>query len=100
MAAVVDHKPRSAPADLPLIEVPDTRKALGKLANHIRRQLKHTKVIAVAGSNGKTFKVIATQKADADEGYHYGVLSLKTTSAYTPEINIPVRGMILKPTAN
>jgi UDP-N-acetylmuramoyl-tripeptide--D-alanyl-D-alanine ligase len=54
VAAVVDHKPRSAPADLPLIEVPDTRKALGKLANHIRRQLKHTKVIAVAGSNGKT----------------------------------------------
>ena len=54
LAAIVDHKPAAAPADLPLIEVPNTRKALGKLANHARRQLKHTKVIAVAGSNGKT----------------------------------------------
>ena len=58
------------------------------------------KLEPVAGSNGKSFKLIATQKADADEGYHYGVLSLKTTSTYTPEINIPVRGMILKPTGD
>lgn len=54
VAAIVDHRPEAAPAGLPLIEVTDTRKALGKLANHVRRQLKHTKVIAVAGSNGKT----------------------------------------------
>ncbi len=54
VGAIVDRKVASAPAELPLIEVPDTRKALGRLANHLRRQLKHTKVIAVAGSNGKT----------------------------------------------
>ena len=54
IAAIVDHHPAVVPADFPLIEVADTRKALGKLANHIRRQLRHTKVIAVAGSNGKT----------------------------------------------
>lgn len=58
------------------------------------------KLEPVSGSNGKTFKVIATQKADADEGYHFGVLNVKTTSTYTPEINIPVRGMVLKPTGN
>ena len=54
VGAIVDHKPIGAPPELPLIQVADTRRALGRLANHVRRQLKHTKVIAVAGSNGKT----------------------------------------------
>lgn len=50
IAAMVD---RAVAADLPLIRVNNTRTALGRLANHVRRQLK-CKVIAVAGSNGKT----------------------------------------------
>lgn len=54
VAAVVERKPAESPADLTLIEVGDARKALGRLANYVRRQFKHTKVIAVAGSNGKT----------------------------------------------
>jgi UDP-N-acetylmuramoyl-tripeptide--D-alanyl-D-alanine ligase len=53
-AAVVERVPDSAPADLPMIVVPDARRALGDLARHHRQALRHTKVIAVAGSNGKT----------------------------------------------
>jgi UDP-N-acetylmuramoyl-tripeptide--D-alanyl-D-alanine ligase len=40
-------------AHLPLLKVHDTRRSMGKLAAVIRRQLRG-KVIAVAGSNGKT----------------------------------------------
>ena len=39
---------------MPLIQVADTRKALGQLANHVRRGFTRTKVLAIAGSNGKT----------------------------------------------
>ncbi len=53
-AAIVERVPVNAPAELPLIVVPNARKALGELARMHRRALKHTKVIAVAGSNGKT----------------------------------------------
>ena len=41
------------PADLALIQVPDTRLALERLARHVRPAAPR-KVIAVAGSNGKT----------------------------------------------
>jgi UDP-N-acetylmuramoyl-tripeptide--D-alanyl-D-alanine ligase len=40
-------------AHLPLLKVHHTRKSMGKLAGYVRRQLRG-KVIAVAGSNGKT----------------------------------------------
>lgn len=54
IGAVVEARPADVPADFPIIEVADTRKALGKLANFVRRRFRHTKVIAIAGSNGKT----------------------------------------------
>jgi UDP-N-acetylmuramoyl-tripeptide--D-alanyl-D-alanine ligase len=45
---------RVAPrAPLPAIEVDDTRKALGRLASHYRRDF-NLPIVAVAGSNGKT----------------------------------------------
>jgi UDP-N-acetylmuramoyl-tripeptide--D-alanyl-D-alanine ligase len=53
VAAIVQHVPPNAPQGLPLLCVPDTRKAMGLLARHVRRSLVG-KVIAVAGSNGKT----------------------------------------------
>jgi len=53
VAALVDHIPASVPAGLHLIEVTDTRKAMGKLANFVRRQFAG-RVIGVVGSNGKT----------------------------------------------
>lgn len=52
VAALV-HSPVEPPAGLALVQVVDTRLALGRLARHVRQQLR-AKVIAVAGSNGKT----------------------------------------------
>lgn len=54
VAAVVDHEPKIDLPNVKFIVVPDTRKALGKLATFIRRQFGVCKVIGVAGSNGKT----------------------------------------------
>jgi hypothetical protein len=48
----------------------------------------------VPGTNGKTVKVIAVQKATAAEGYHFGSLTIKTSSPYTPELKVGVRGMV------
>jgi UDP-N-acetylmuramoyl-tripeptide--D-alanyl-D-alanine ligase len=53
VAAIVQEKPGTVPAGMHLIQVKDTRVALGKLATLVRKQM-HGKVIAVAGSNGKT----------------------------------------------
>jgi len=53
IAAIVDSAPADSPLHLALIQVPNTRSALGRLAKHVRQQLR-AKVIAVAGSNGKT----------------------------------------------
>ncbi len=55
------------------------------------------KMEPVAGSNGKKIKVIAAQKADAKDGYHFGFIVIKTAGALTPELKVPVRGMITPP---
>jgi UDP-N-acetylmuramoyl-tripeptide--D-alanyl-D-alanine ligase len=52
-AALIDREPRNAPMNFPLLRVADTRVAMGLLARHVRQQMSG-KVIAVAGSNGKT----------------------------------------------
>lgn len=54
VAALVDHEPEVDLPNLRFIQVEDTRKALGQLATHVRKQMTVCKVIAVAGSNGKT----------------------------------------------
>jgi len=53
VAAMVETMPAQIPVGLPLLRVPNTRVAMGKLAAHVRQQLRG-KVIAVGGSNGKT----------------------------------------------
>ena len=53
IAAVVSEVPANAPASLRLFVVANTRIALGKLARQIREGLR-AKVVAIAGSNGKT----------------------------------------------
>src|SRR5688572_2841613 len=53
VAALVERAPDAPIPGLHLIVVPDARAAMGKLAAHVRKSLKG-KVIAVAGSNGKT----------------------------------------------
>ena len=52
VAAIVERIPHHAPP-LPLILVDSSRRAMGALATHVRKQLAG-KVIAVGGSNGKT----------------------------------------------
>ena len=53
VAALVEHAPQLELPNLHLIGVEDTRVAMGKLATFVRKQMQ-SKVIAVAGSNGKT----------------------------------------------
>lgn len=53
VAALVEQEPAQTLPNVTLIQVPDTRLAMGKLANYCRRHMR-AKVIAVAGSNGKT----------------------------------------------
>lgn len=53
VAALIQETPKQSMPNLFMIEVPDTRKALGKLAMYVRMQMR-SKVIGVAGSNGKT----------------------------------------------
>ena len=53
VAAIVDELIEPLPSNVHLIKVDNTRKALGKLATFVRKTLK-SKVIGVAGSNGKT----------------------------------------------
>src|SRR3954462_6849256 len=53
IAALVQVIPGVNLPNVHMIQVPDTRKAMGKLARFVRKQMR-SKVIAVAGSNGKT----------------------------------------------
>jgi UDP-N-acetylmuramoyl-tripeptide--D-alanyl-D-alanine ligase len=53
IAALVEQAPDPKLPNMHFIGVPDTRKALGKLATYVRKQM-ISRVIAVAGSNGKT----------------------------------------------
>jgi len=53
VAALIDRMPATMPGKLRPILVPDARAAMGKLARFVRGQF-GGKVIAVAGSNGKT----------------------------------------------
>src|SRR4051812_29333797 len=53
LAALVEEPPRQDLPNLHQIRVESTRVAMGKLATHVRKQMK-SRVIAVAGSNGKT----------------------------------------------
>lgn len=53
VAALVEQPPHDSLPNVSLIQVPDARRAMGKLAAWCRRHMR-AKVIAVAGSNGKT----------------------------------------------
>jgi uncharacterized protein (DUF302 family) len=58
------------------------------------------KLEPVPDSNNKKVKLIATQKADAKEGFHGGMIVIKTTSTYTPELRISVRGNVVASQSN
>ena len=48
----------------------------------------------VSGSGGKKYRLVAVQKPETREGYHFGMVLLKTTSVRSPEVRISVRGMV------
>jgi hypothetical protein len=58
------------------------------------------KLEPMAGSGGKKFKLNVTQRSDAKDGYHYGVILVKTSSSLSPELKIPVRGIVVAPQDN
>ena len=71
--AVVE-RPVPAPPGKFVVEVPDVRRALGRLANHVRRGMKAARVVAVAGSNGKT----------STKGLIHAALSARLTGTASP----------------
>ena len=84
IAALVQDIPADAPPNVTLIQVPDTRLAMGKLATHDRRQIR-AKVIAVAGSNGKTSTKHLIQSALS--GKLRGTISPKS---FNNDIGVPL----------
>ena len=58
------------------------------------------KLEPMAGSGGKKFRLNVTQKSDAKDGYHYGVILVKTSSPLNPELKISVRGIVVAPQEN
>lgn len=51
----------------------------------------------VPGTGDRKIRLLAVQKADAPEGYHFGTIVVKTTSKFSPELKIPVRGVVQAP---
>ncbi len=84
IAAVVEELSDVSQPNVHLIKVENTRKALGKLATYVRKTLK-SKVIAVAGSNGKTSTKYLIDAALA--GKLRGSISPKS---FNNEIGVPL----------
>jgi UDP-N-acetylmuramoyl-tripeptide--D-alanyl-D-alanine ligase len=84
VAALVDHVPDQPMENVVLIHVADTRKALGRLARHVRRTMR-SKVVAVAGSNGKTSTKHLIDAAIG--GYLRGSISPKS---FNNDIGVPL----------
>src|SRR5688572_24709994 len=84
IAALVEQIPANPLPNVHLIQVPDTRAALGKLAGYVRKGLR-AKVVAVAGSNGKT----STKHliGAALSGRLHGTISPKS---FNNEIGVPL----------
>jgi UDP-N-acetylmuramoyl-tripeptide--D-alanyl-D-alanine ligase len=84
IAAVVDQAPHNAPESLQLIQVSDTRKALGKLGQFVRMQFTG-RVVAVAGSNGKT-----GTKHLIDAALHDTLRGSISPKSFNNDIGVPV----------
>jgi UDP-N-acetylmuramoyl-tripeptide--D-alanyl-D-alanine ligase len=84
IAAIVQDVPAELPKGLQVIHVKDTRVALGKLATIVRKQLQG-KVVAVAGSNGKTSTkhLIAAALSGKLKGSH-------SPKSFNNEIGVPL----------
>jgi len=86
-AALVNHAFAAAHADLPLVAVADTRRALGQLAAHWRSRFR-IPLIGVTGSNGKTtVKEMCAAILRADHGQH---AVLATVGNLNNDIGVPL----------
>jgi len=84
VAALVEHTPPKELPNLHLIGVENTRRAMGKLATFVRMQLQ-SKVIAVAGSNGKT-----TTKFFIDSVLSASLKGSVSPKSYNNDIGVPL----------
>lgn len=84
VAALVEQIPDDRLPNVHLIQVPDTRMAFGKLASYVRKNLK-AKVIAVAGSNGKT-----STKHLIDAALRAKLRGTISPKSFNNEIGVPV----------
>jgi hypothetical protein len=55
------------------------------------------KLDPVPGNGNRKWKLTVIQKADAQTGFHYGKIMVKTNSRLTPNISIPERGEVIAP---
>jgi UDP-N-acetylmuramoyl-tripeptide--D-alanyl-D-alanine ligase len=84
VTAMVERIPSDAPRDLHYIVVPDTRRAFGNLAAAVRWTLR-SKVIDVAGSNGKT----STKKL-IDHVLRSKLTGLSSPKSFNNDIGVPL----------
>jgi UDP-N-acetylmuramoyl-tripeptide--D-alanyl-D-alanine ligase len=84
IAALVEEPPKFVLPNLHLIGVDSTRRAMGRLATHVRRQLQ-SRVIAVAGSNGKT-----TTKYFIDSVLSPSLRGSISPKSYNNDIGVPL----------
>jgi hypothetical protein len=92
--------PRGTEVVKELLITIDPERSVKLLGAESTDQYVTVKLEPVAGSGGKKVKVVAVQKPDAKDGYHFGQLVIKTSSSLTPELRIPVRGMVVPPAGN
>jgi UDP-N-acetylmuramoyl-tripeptide--D-alanyl-D-alanine ligase len=84
IAALVQEIPSVNLPNVHMIQVPDTRKAMGKLARFVRQQMT-SKVIAVAGSNGKT-----STKYLIDSALHDHLKGSISPKSFNNDIGVPL----------
>ncbi|CUU04256.1 MAG: UDP-N-acetylmuramoyl-tripeptide--D-alanyl-D-alanine ligase [Fimbriimonadales bacterium] len=92
VAALVEYIPLGA-EEMPLLRVPSTVQALGKLAQHYRRQMPAT-VIGITGSTGKTTTkemLACALEAEYPNAVH------KNLGNYNTEIGVPLTLFGLEP---
>ncbi|MER3558180.1 MAG: UDP-N-acetylmuramoyl-tripeptide--D-alanyl-D-alanine ligase [Armatimonadota bacterium] len=92
ICALVEYIPLGA-EEMPLLRVPSTVQALGKLAQHYRRQM-HATVIGITGSTGKT--TIKEMLACALEAGYPNTIH-KNAGNYNTEIGVPLTLFGLEP---
>jgi len=92
VAALVESIPTNAQPNMYLLQVPNARYAMGKLATHVRKQMK-AKVIAVGGSNGKT-----STKNLIDAALHHKLRGTISPKSFNNDIGVPTTIFAADPT--